>query len=167
MNFRERLVLIGIDELHVAAEWKSWRPEYSKLAVLRARVGRHIPVFGTSATLAPSTLAAVKESVGFSDTTYTVKTTINRPEIYLEVRKLQHTITSLEDLRILLPSIISEPVEIPKSIVYMGQIKEITRATNVIRRWLCNAGFDRQTAWNAVQAFHSVASQYDRDGEDM
>jgi hypothetical protein len=64
--FRDRLVLVTIDDLHIVEQWgENFRKQYSQLQVLRARVGTHVPWFGTSGILDPAMLESVKRSVGF------------------------------------------------------------------------------------------------------
>ena len=102
-SFQKRLVLVAIDELHVIAEWgTSWRPAYSKLAVLRNRINSDVPWFGTSATLDLEMLTIVKELAGFGSSTVIQKTSVNRPEIYLDVRPMAHSYLSFKDLEFLI-----------------------------------------------------------------
>ena len=59
-QFLGNLVLVAIDELHVAQQWATFREEYGQLHKLRARIPRSVPWFGTSATLDSHTLEAAK-----------------------------------------------------------------------------------------------------------
>jgi len=96
-------VLVAIDELHVVSEWgTTWRPAYSKLGVLRNRVNPEVPWFGTSATLDPEMLITVKELAGFDSSTTIQKTSVNRPEIYMDIRPMTHSYTSFKDLEFLI-----------------------------------------------------------------
>jgi hypothetical protein len=96
-------VLVAIDELHVVAEWgTTWRPAYSKLSILRNRINLEVPWFGTSATLDPEMLITVKELVGFDSSTTVQKTSVDRPEIYLDIRPMTHSYTSFKDLEFLI-----------------------------------------------------------------
>ena len=96
-------MLVAIDELHVVSEWGStWRPAYGKLSILRNRINPDIPWFGTSATLDPEMLIAVKELAGFDSTTTIQKTSVNRPEIYLDIRPITHAFSSFKDLEFLI-----------------------------------------------------------------
>src|SRR5438477_11246593 len=55
--FRDHLVLVAIDELHVVRDWgKHWRSSYSRLALLRDLIDRPVPWLGCSATLDRVTL---------------------------------------------------------------------------------------------------------------
>ena len=96
-------MLVAIDELHVVSEWgTSWRPAYSKLSILRNRINLDVPWFGTSATLDPEMLITVKELVGFNSSTVTQKTSVNRPEIYLDICPMAHSFMSFKDLEFLI-----------------------------------------------------------------
>lgn len=92
-------MLVAIDELHVVEQWgKNWRPDYSRLAILRSRIDRRVPWFGTSATLDPLTLEEVKTLAGFDADVEVHKTSVDRPDIRLEIRAMQHTASSFRDL---------------------------------------------------------------------
>src|SRR3954449_1003515 len=53
--FRDHLVLVAIDELHVVSEWgQHWRNSYSRLTMLRDIIDRPVPWLGCSATLDPA-----------------------------------------------------------------------------------------------------------------
>jgi len=45
--FRDHLVLVAIDELHVVSDWgQHWRSSYGRLALLRDLIDRTVPWFG-------------------------------------------------------------------------------------------------------------------------
>ncbi|OJD26691.1 hypothetical protein ACJ73_01922 [Blastomyces percursus] len=66
--FRRKLVLIAVDEAHVVEEWgKTFRTDYSRLAILRTRAATQgrVPFFATSATIDPDMLKDIKKTLGF------------------------------------------------------------------------------------------------------
>lgn len=102
-NFREKLCLVAIDELHVVDQWgNDFRPAYSRLAILRKRLPRDVPWFGTSATLDPDMLKQVKELMDFNSDVKVMRTSVDRPEIGFEIRPMEHAATSFSDLKFLI-----------------------------------------------------------------
>jgi superfamily II DNA helicase RecQ len=101
--FRNHLVLVCIDELHVVSEWvQHWRNSYSQLALLRDQIGKSVPWLGCSATLDPVTLAEVRDLSGFDPSVRIQYTSIDRPDITLTIRLIQHPINSCRDLEFLI-----------------------------------------------------------------
>ena len=105
--FQQHLVLVAIDEVHVVSEWgQHWRGSYSQLALLRDLIDRPVPWLGCSATLDPVMLSEVRELCGFNPLVRVQRTSINRPDIALEIRFTQHAVDSFRDLDFLI-----EPVK--------------------------------------------------------
>jgi superfamily II DNA helicase RecQ len=102
-TFRDNLVLVAIDELHVVSEWgQHWRNTYSRLAMLRDQIDKPVPWLGCSATLDPVTLAAVRDLSGFDPSVRIQRTSIDRPDIKYIIRPIQHSINSYRDLEFLI-----------------------------------------------------------------
>jgi superfamily II DNA helicase RecQ len=100
--FRDHLVLVAIDELHVVSEWgQRWRSSYSQLALLRDVIDRRVPWLGCSATLDPVTLPEVRDLCGFDSSVRIQRTSIDRPDIMFTIRTMQHPINSFRDLEFL------------------------------------------------------------------
>lgn len=66
--------------------------------MLRSRINKSVPWFGTSATLDPDTLREVKILAEFDETTCVQKTSIDRPEIQLTIKPLEYPANSFRDL---------------------------------------------------------------------
>ena len=106
-EFQDHLVLVAIDELHVVSEWgQHWRNSYSRLALLRDRIGKSVPWLGCSATLDPITLAEVRDLCGFDPSVRIQRTSIDRSDIKFELRQFQNPVNSYRDLEFLI-----KPVE--------------------------------------------------------
>jgi superfamily II DNA helicase RecQ len=100
--FRDHLVLVAIDELHVVSEWgQRWRSSYSRLALLRDLIGRSVPWLGCSATLDPVTLVEVRDLCGFDPSVRIQRTSIDRPDITFAIQPIQHPMNRLRDLEFL------------------------------------------------------------------
>src|SRR5436190_10600006 len=104
--FRDHLVLVAIDELHVVSEWgQHWRNSYSQLALLRDQIGKHVPWLGCSATLDPVTLAEVRDLSGFDPSVRIQRTSIDRPDVTFAIQAIQHTMNSFRDLEFLVKTV--------------------------------------------------------------
>ena len=102
-EFRDHLVLVAIDEIHVVSDWgQHWRVSYSELASLRNISGRKVPWLGCSATLDPVTLAEVRDLSGFDPSVRIQREPIDRPEISFSIRPIQHSMISFRDLEFLI-----------------------------------------------------------------
>ncbi|KAJ6041554.1 P-loop containing nucleoside triphosphate hydrolase protein [Penicillium canescens] len=167
-EFHQRLVLVAIDELHVVQQWGGdWRKHYSRIGVLRHRIDKRVPWFGTSATLDPTMLQDVIQLAGFQDEVEVMKTTIDRPDISLSIRRIEHSIASFHDLSFLLDEAVTAPgqvsmSQIPKTIVYMDSIAQIEAAEFQMIEWLVRLGSQRALASAAIQAYHSQLADFDK-----
>jgi superfamily II DNA helicase RecQ len=88
--FMDRLALVAIDELHLVNEWSQFRPQYRPLHLLRPRIDLSVPFLGVSATLDFTVLQDVKEAVGFDNDISVERTSMDRPELYIEVDALKY-----------------------------------------------------------------------------
>ena len=107
--FRDHLVLVAIDELHVVSEWgQHWRGSYSRLALLRDLIGRSVPWLGCSATLDPVTLVEIQGLCGFDPCARIQRASIDRPDITFAIQRIQHAMHSFRDLEFLVEAIHAE-----------------------------------------------------------
>ncbi|KAI9845966.1 MAG: hypothetical protein M1837_004372 [Sclerophora amabilis] len=103
------------------------------------------------------TLEQVKASAGFSDPKE-IKTTVNRPDIRLTIRTMQHSACSFKDLW---PFLLLPAPEIPKTIIYFERIDDIRQAVENLRRRL--QSLDRSAKGvEVVCAFHSLLALSDK-----
>jgi superfamily II DNA/RNA helicase len=158
-RFLSKLILVAIDELHVVQQWATFREEYGQLHKVRARIPRSIPWFGTSATLDSHTLEATKTAVGF-DNPILLRTSIDRPDIFYELRRFEAQPGSFEDLHFLLPEklTLGEAHKLPKTIVYFKDTKSIRAARRTMLNWLVQAGLSSVESQSIVQPFYSRMS---------
>jgi superfamily II DNA helicase RecQ len=81
-TFRKRLGGIVIDEAHLCHAWRTFRPRYESLGLLRSFFPT-TPVMAVSATMTPYVRRFVHTSVGLLPKTRFIHRPIDRPNIYL------------------------------------------------------------------------------------
>jgi len=86
-------------------------------------------------------LQDVKEAAGFDNDIFVECTSMDRPEIYIETDVLKHDQVSMLDLLFLLPVTVTRPQDIPKTIIYMNNIKSIQATVKIMRRWMNELGY--------------------------
>jgi superfamily II DNA helicase RecQ len=100
--FRDHLVLVAVDEIHVVSQWgQHWRKPYSRLSLLRDIIGKSVPWLGCSATLDPVTLLEVRDLCGFSPSVRIQRVSTDRPDITFAIQPIQYTMHSFRDLEFL------------------------------------------------------------------
>ena len=157
----DSLALVAIDELHLVSEWGEFRPQYRLLHLLRARVDLCVPFLGVSATLYFTVLQDVKEAAGFDNDIFVECTSMDRPEIYIETDVLKDDQVSMLDLLFLLPVTVTRPQDIPKTIIYMNDIKSIQAAVKIMRRWMNELGYPPE-AEKWVQPYFAIMAKSDK-----
>lgn len=122
-------------------DWKDFRPRYSELGVLRARLPR-VPYLGVTATLTPKMEDYIKKSSGFDYSSPVYRTSVDRPEISLSVIFAEGKLGSFEDLRRFFPlppdtiDVVQRPIDIPKTVIYFDSIRLILAFLDIVRnRW--------------------------------
>jgi superfamily II DNA helicase RecQ len=118
------------------SEWKNFRSEYYNLGILRARLSNEIFFLRASATLKRKTLLDVKNRCGFDVNCQTIKTALDRPEIYLQINQLNHSMNSMLDLQFILPVNVKTVIDVSKTIIFMNTIAFIRIAWLLIKKWM-------------------------------
>lgn len=150
-SFSSRLRLLAIDELHLVSEWKDFRPEYSELHMLRSRIPAHVPVLGVSATLDPQTLEWIKESAGFDPNVKTLRSSIDRPEIYFQISCLDESERSMLNLQSVLPQTVTRFSDVPKTIIYIDGVAQICKAFQLFQTWMRQLNYPPESkSWIAT-----------------
>ena len=86
---------------------------------------------------------------------------MDRPEIYIETDVLKHDQVSMLDLLFLLPVTVTRPQDIPKTIIYMNDIKSIQAAVRIMRRWMNELGYPPE-AEKLVQPYFAIMAKSDK-----
>lgn len=158
-SYSSKLCLLAIDELHLVSEWREFRPDYFGLPVLRARLPDGIPFLGASATLDHQTIKVVKESCAFAADTATIKTSLDRSEIYIQISKTLMPVNSMLDLQHVLPAQASSPFDVPKTIIFMDSIQSIKKACALMRVWMNQLKYPAQCVDWVAPFFADMASR--------
>jgi superfamily II DNA helicase RecQ len=165
-EFRRRLILFAVDELHLIHEWSDFRPEYANIKVVRNRLPREVPMLGVSATLPPETLDIAKRFGGFKfDSVDVQKSSIDRPEISITMleseEKSQKGFEKFNDLRRIFPRGVTHRIEIPKTLIFMKSKRKIHTAYRIIREeWLPELGYPKEArSW--IKIFHADVPEED------
>ncbi|EAN31853.1 ATP-dependent DNA helicase RecQ family protein [Theileria parva strain Muguga] len=86
MYSMNRLKLFVIDEAHCVSQWgHSFRKDYRKLCNLKP-IFPNVPILAMTATATPEVVEDITAVLGFEDHVL-LKTTINRPNLWIEVRE--------------------------------------------------------------------------------
>lgn len=156
-TFQDRLALIAVDEAHVIEHW-TFRKTYGQLGTLRLRADaiNHVPWFATSATMDPSTLNSVKESLNFADDVLVKRTSIDRPDLFYNIQPMRYPASSFMDLKYLVQS---DPESIEKTIVYVDEIARVEEICRRLRQW---SDLSPRKASETIVRYHSEIAEADR-----
>ncbi|KAF8448774.1 P-loop containing nucleoside triphosphate hydrolase protein, partial [Boletus edulis BED1] len=139
-DFVSHIVGFIFDEAHCIASWGEFRPEYRELHRLHYILAHRVPYMITSATLTPDTLTEIKKGLHVrTSNLVTVHTSTDRPNIYLCIRKINHTLSTYADLGFLIPEDhkdgVPSPVP-PKFLIFFDDIQDSINAAKFLRNRL-------------------------------
>ena len=148
-EFRERLIAVIVNELHLIDDWRSFRPEFSELHVLKSRLSPNVSYFDISATLNKDTLIVVKRNADFENCRI-IKISIDKPKINMHTIFIENNQNEFEDLRRFFPIHTTDSYSIPKTIFYFDNKSNIQSFVQfaidvwflewhyslVVRRWI-------------------------------
>jgi superfamily II DNA helicase RecQ len=148
----------------------SFRPAYRSLHVLRNRIQRNIPWFGASATLRPDILKVCLEQGGFQKDTHIIYESLNRDNIYCDLRQMQFSARSVKDLLFLFPPSPTEHRDtrriiqsIPKTIIFFRSTDQLLNARfQLVKTLSSRYSIPAKTAKRIVQAFYSHRSEFSK-----
>lgn len=103
-----------VDEAHCISQWGyDFRPDYLRIAELRERIGRDVPVIALTATATPAVAADIQEKLGFKQPNL-IRASFVRPNLEYLFRQVENKLGMLLK--------ISAKVE-GSGIVYVGRRK--------------------------------------------
>ena len=160
--FRRCLAAVAVDEVHLVSDWSTFRPRFHELHILRARLPSSIPYLGVSATLDKDTLDIVRRSAGYGNCKL-IKTSIDRPEISMQIVYMEGNQRDFEDLRRFFPIRATSPYDIPKTVFYFDSKNEIRNFLGVvIDSWFPEWEYP-PSAVQWIKPFFTEMAQHDKD----
>jgi superfamily II DNA helicase RecQ len=82
--FRERLVLVAIDETHLMKNWSNWRFDYERFDELRSMLSRFISFFAISTISKNQLIIQLIDNLRFNDDVKIIKKSIDREDLFLD-----------------------------------------------------------------------------------
>lgn len=132
--FTSKIISVIWDEGHCVSTWGSFRSEYKDAGKLRHLIPHAVPFVIPSATLPDDVREEVFEILQVNRATVKIiRRSNDRPNIYLTVRKIRHSLASFRDLDFLIPSGWKAGDHLPKFLVFFDDIKESIRAAKALK----------------------------------
>jgi superfamily II DNA helicase RecQ len=101
--FRERLVLVAIDEIHLMKNWSDWRFDYERFDELRNMLFRSMFFFAISTILKNQLTAQFVNNLKFNVDVMITKKSLNRENLFFSMQQIHHTsLINFENLRFLM-----------------------------------------------------------------
>lgn len=160
--FTDNLVNFVLDEAHVIREWGgTFRSDYLKIGPICYMLPRLVPFHLGSATLGPELQHEVQHNLRLRpDTTSVTRMDIDRPNIFLVVRRMSHAASSYEDLAFIIQIGLKpgDPMP-PKFLVFFNSRGEAQAGAEYLRARLSPELRDK------VKWFHSGMTDEFREDE--
>ncbi|KAJ3924685.1 MAG: P-loop containing nucleoside triphosphate hydrolase protein [Lentinula lateritia] len=120
--FQCNIIAVDVDEGHEISEWGTddFRPEYSRLSQLLAKLPSGVPVLTASATLPPEIIQDIKSKLGLGDKCERISVSNEKPNVALSIRIIQHPLDSFADLAALFPIDLTGPEDFAQTIIYVN-----------------------------------------------
>lgn len=115
-DFRNKLVLMMINETHLIKNWVEWRSEYDRLNELKSILFRFVSIFAISATFTDDLIKKFVNNLKLNDDVKIIKKSIDRENIFYNVQVIH---SEFEDFRFL---IFSADAIVKKMIIYENSI---------------------------------------------
>jgi superfamily II DNA helicase RecQ len=126
-NFRERLILVVIDEIHLMKNWSNWRSDYERLNELRNILSRIVFFFAISAILRNQLTVQLVVILKFNVDVKVIKKFVNRKDLFFSIQQIHHfSLFNFEDLRFLI-FVFDVNISLIKIIVYEDFINNLVQ----------------------------------------
>ncbi|KAI5796531.1 P-loop containing nucleoside triphosphate hydrolase protein, partial [Geopyxis carbonaria] len=137
--FRKRLLAVVVDEAHLCQSWNTFRPKYGKLHTLRYLLP-DVPYLALSATMTPYVRLYIHQCLRLSINTALLHRKVDRPNIYLSTRLIQHSLSSFQDLKFVLGTkqsgLLSAPSQIAPTIIFIDSRSDAYRCNETFWSWV-------------------------------
>ncbi|KAJ7150670.1 P-loop containing nucleoside triphosphate hydrolase protein [Mycena filopes] len=135
-SFANNIISLVIDEAHCISEWGNddFRPEFSNLSVLIARIPSGVPVVAGSATMPKDVILDIQKKLTLRSDCKHVAVSNNKRNIVLSVRIIQHPQDTLADLMTLFTTDANGPEDFPQTLLYADERIQVERMQDFMRR---------------------------------
>ena len=130
-KFRERLIVVIVDELHLIDDWRDFRSEFNELHVLKSRLSSNVSYFDIFVTLNKNTLIVVKRDVDFENCRI-IKTSIDKSKINMHIIFIENNQNNFENLRRFFSINATDSYNIFKTILYFDSKSNIQKFVRLV-----------------------------------
>lgn len=103
-------------------------------------------------------MATVRERCGPNGDCRVIKTSLDRPEIYIQVSPLQKAASTMLDLQWVLPLQVHSVYDIPKTIIFFDSIKLVSQACELLKVWMKQLSYPVSGAQLVAPFFSDMAT---------
>ena len=161
-KFVNNLINLVLDEAHVVQEWGgTFRSDYLRIGPIRYLITRK-PTVGIhlgTATLPPDRVDTLKAELHLRDDTSMFRMSMDRPNIFLAVHKMQSPVSSYHDLAFVIQKHLTPDQPRPKFLVFFNSRAEAQAGAEFLRKQLSQELRDK------VKWFHSGMTDEFREEE--
>ena len=138
---------IVFDEGHCISQWGStFRPEYKLVGILRF-IAPGIPFYITSATIPRAMLRDIKETLHIPTSSLLFQRSNDRHNIAFCVKRMQHAMSSFEDLAFLVPSNWTEHDCVPRKFMVFFDSKREAELASIFLRTRMPENLKHKVKW--------------------
>jgi superfamily II DNA helicase RecQ len=134
-GLQENAIGLIIDEGHSISEWgvDDFRPKYSDLGSLRARLPPGLPILIASATTPPLVKNDIVNKLGIINDYQNIDVSNQKMNVALSLRVLQHPQGTHADLLTIFTSTINKLEDFPQTIIYVNSRPEAEQIESFLR----------------------------------
>lgn len=170
-EFGRRILSVVVDEAHVVFHWgNEFRKKYGTVGMVRAFLPKGTPIIPMSATMSTRIRRDVLSKLGIKKGSYEdIDIGNDRPNVSLVVLAIEHPMNTFADLDFVIPDVVGQAGDIPKTMIYADDIAAGTgimdRLATRVPESLRESGIIRP--YNALQSveYRAQAMQVFREGK--
>jgi superfamily II DNA helicase RecQ len=152
--FRERLVFVVIDEIHLMKNWSSWRFDYERFDELRNMLSRSMLFFAISTILKNQLIAQFVNNLRLNVDVMIIKKSLNRKNLFFSMQQIHHTsLINFENLRFLM-FIFDVNTSLIKIIVYEDFINNLVQMKEAFVRFYTKVEATSSKANQAIRCYN-------------
>lgn len=169
-DFVPYMISVVWDEAHCISNWSPFRKEYAEAGRLRSLLIEDVPFLVTSATFPDKVKTEVMQILKMTEEkTTSVLRSNDRPNVYLSVRRIQHSLKSFKDLECLIPKNWKPGDEVPKFLIFFDSIQESVDAIKALAEMMPPELRDKLIWFNSDMSknFREVMTMKFKDGDEI